>query len=196
MESVLWVLSYIGMTRSGPGKRREVDPAAGELKDPNHESLPTAIYHLFDGTQDEVKRRKLVIFRNPNDYKTDVTRHFHEYFAALKPFMEEWFDLLVLAYKHVNGHEYRSIHYQIKDVLRRMLEVTPLHDDDTKKEMMKFRFKYLEGMVKLDLEAQGSWTGEETLEDDFSPESQGDGGQPLDGAPSTSPSPPRKKLKY
>lgn len=122
IESFFWVLIHICLTRSGPGQRREelTGDSAG------HRALHFLIYCFFDGPLTVLGPNKHLLFSRPDDFEAYIIPNFHPYFDELKPFMQEWFSLLVLAYAHVEGYEYHNIHNRVLDILDRALaSMTP-----------------------------------------------------------------------
>ncbi len=128
MESFFWVLVHICITRSGPDAQRRAE-LDGEAKD--HPKLHLVVYCLFDGDRDVLVFNKRKLFKAPNDFKEFIIPHFHPYFEKLQPFMQEWFDLLVLAYRYVEGYEYHNIHRRVQDILDRALAIMPLEEADS-----------------------------------------------------------------
>ncbi|KAF9008180.1 hypothetical protein BDZ89DRAFT_1079107 [Hymenopellis radicata] len=123
IESVFWVLIHICLTRSGPGVQQREELTEDSQA---HEQLRSVVYRFFDADRRVLafNKRKLFIYRG--DFGESIFQSFHPYFDELKPFMREWFSLLVLAYGYVEGYEYHNIHSRVQDILERALDsVTP-----------------------------------------------------------------------
>ncbi len=127
IESFFWVLVHICITRSGPDAQRRAE-LEGDGKD--HPELHLVVYCLFDGDQNVLAFNKKKLFRAPDDFENLIVPHFHPYFIVLKPCMQEWFRLLVLAYQYVEGYEYHNIHRRVLDILDRALAIMPLEKSD------------------------------------------------------------------
>ncbi|KAF8889478.1 hypothetical protein CPB85DRAFT_1441387 [Mucidula mucida] len=127
IESFFWVLVHICLTRSGPGQRRkELDGDSGD-----HKVLQFIIYCFFDAKPVDLGANKKLLFDRPEDFEGTIIQNFHPYFDELKPFMREWFSLLVLAYQYIEGYEYHDIHRRVLDILDRALALMPLEKSDS-----------------------------------------------------------------
>ncbi|KAF8919368.1 hypothetical protein CPB85DRAFT_1429982 [Mucidula mucida] len=128
MESFFWVLIHICLTRSGPDaqQRAELD---GDNKD--HQQLRFIVHCFFSCNEDDLAFNKRKLFKAPDDFEKVIIPHFHPYFDELKPFMREWFSLLVLAYDYLEGYEYHNIHRRVLDILDRALASMTLEERDS-----------------------------------------------------------------
>ncbi len=121
------MLVHICLTRSGPGQRRkELDGDSGD-----HKVLQFIIYCFFDAKPVDLGANKKLLFDRPEDFEGTIIQNFHPYFDELKPFMREWFSLLVLAYQYIEGYEYHDIHRRVLDILDRALALMPLEKSDS-----------------------------------------------------------------
>jgi hypothetical protein len=142
MESFLWVLVNLCLTRKGPGTsmiRDELLPNRDE-DDPRDETLENLIYKLFDSKEESVLlEKKKELLEDPGSME-NVVEKFHPYFEELKPLVLQWWHILVLAYRF-RAYEYLHIHTYIIDILEgtterlKKIEVTPKDRADTQKEI-------------------------------------------------------------
>ncbi|KAF5376682.1 hypothetical protein D9615_007847 [Tricholomella constricta] len=130
MESFLWVLIYLCLTRSGPGIGM-----LREEQNPSHENyasrgeLAKAILKYFDAKELHFADSKRLLFSNPKRvFETTIIRLFHPYFEPLKPLVRQWWATLKLAYKH-HGNEYYHIHAHILRLLEATLSDLQKHTD-------------------------------------------------------------------
>ncbi|KAG5639846.1 hypothetical protein DXG03_002942, partial [Asterophora parasitica] len=133
VESFLWVLVYLCITRRGPGMgmlRQELDPS--HMKHDRNGPLFTVVREYFDGDEETVKKskRKLHLDKGGNLFQTAILDHFHPFFDPLKSLVRDWWKTLVHAYKF-RGNEY----YHIHDHVIRLLDsaISDLGDDGTKR---------------------------------------------------------------
>ncbi|KAF8889477.1 hypothetical protein CPB85DRAFT_275757 [Mucidula mucida] len=128
MESFFWVLIHICLTRSGPDAQQRVE-LDGDNKD--HQQLCFIVHCFFSCTENDLAFNKRKLFKAPDDFEKVIIPHFHPYFDELKPFMREWFSLLVLAYDYLEGYEYHNIHRRVLDILDRALASMTLEERDS-----------------------------------------------------------------
>ncbi|KAG5640480.1 hypothetical protein DXG03_008375 [Asterophora parasitica] len=129
VESFLWVLVHICLTRRGPG----IDMGRDELN-PNHDRydkhapLLEILRECFDGDAGTLKTTKEKFYVDFDLFKTKILDHFHPYFAPLKSLVRQWWEILVHAYKF-RANEY----YHIHDHIIRLLEtaISRLKEDPT-----------------------------------------------------------------
>ncbi|KNZ73119.1 hypothetical protein J132_01198 [Termitomyces sp. J132] len=140
VESLLWVLVRLCLTRKGPGlnmEREELDNHAPTF----NSQLKDAVVCLFEGTPEVMKERKmqLVTDRNPRSaFEEKVVAHFHPYFEPLKPYVRRWWATLILGYKY-HGEEFHDIHdhiIRILDEAIKMISQTVTEDEKAKKAAM------------------------------------------------------------
>ncbi|KAG6908725.1 hypothetical protein DXG01_003570 [Tephrocybe rancida] len=136
IESFLWVLVHICMTRKGPGinmKRPELDESSE-----NYDStLRNAIVSYFDGDGDLLKNSKASLLRNPEKFEDEILIHFDSYFEPLKPLVRQWWSILILGYKY-RGNEYYNIHSHIIRIIGEALDTIPdTSAEDTTKELKR-----------------------------------------------------------
>ncbi|KAF5376691.1 hypothetical protein D9615_007848 [Tricholomella constricta] len=123
MESFLWVLIYICLSRSSPGigiLREELNPS--HEKYASRGELAKAIFKYFEAEELELglAKRQLFTNTNPDDiFETAIIRLFHPCFEPLKPLVRQWWATLKLAYVY-HGNEYYHIHAHVF----RLLEAT------------------------------------------------------------------------
>jgi hypothetical protein len=132
MESFLWVLVNICLTRKGPGinmTRDELLPNQDE-DDPRDETLEDLVYQLFDSKNESVLLKKKQELLQKPGLMDGVVEKFQPYFEELKPMVLQWWHTLVLAYQF-RGYEYLHIHAHVTDILEgtvgrlKKIEVTP-----------------------------------------------------------------------
>ncbi|KAG6908722.1 hypothetical protein DXG01_003567 [Tephrocybe rancida] len=131
IESFLWALVHICMTRKGPGinmKRPELDESS-ENYDP---TLRHAIVSYFDGDENMLRNLKVSLLRHPEKFEDEILVHFDSYFMPLKPLVRQWWSILILGYKY-RGNEYYNIHSHITP-----LDTIPnTSTEDTAKELKR-----------------------------------------------------------
>ncbi|KAF9000920.1 hypothetical protein BDZ89DRAFT_1147122 [Hymenopellis radicata] len=203
IESFFWVLIHICLTRSGPNAQRRAE--LDDSKD--HPQLHLVVYCFFDGDQDLLAFNKKKLLKTPDDFEKYIIPHFHPYFDELKPFMQEWFSLLVLAYQYVEGYEYHNIHRRVQDILdRALVSMTPEERDSDagRKAVIGSRHDLLDEFKLMEtLTDAGGDTGIVKSFDRTSPSAQRPGNAkqytdpPNSGSfsppPSPSPMPPRSR---
>ncbi|KAF5376667.1 hypothetical protein D9615_007823 [Tricholomella constricta] len=126
LESFLWVLVYICLTRKGPGIgmfRDELAPNAGLSP------LRDVIRDYFDGKEDILKDMKHQLLEVSDTFESDIIASFHPYFDSVKPLVRKWWARLCLAYRH-HGNEYYHIHSHILRILDKALPTIPRSDND------------------------------------------------------------------
>ncbi|KAG6907584.1 hypothetical protein DXG01_008341 [Tephrocybe rancida] len=134
MESFLWVLVHICMTRNGPGigmRRPELDK--------NSESfsldLQDAIVSYFDGGETKLIDTKSYLLRIPETFESAIIAHFDPYFEPLKELVRKWWDILILGYRY-RADEYYNIHSHIIRIIDEALgTILGPSTEDTAKEL-------------------------------------------------------------
>jgi hypothetical protein len=160
IESFLWVLVNLCLTRKGPGIsmiRDELLPNQ-DVDDPRDKTLDELVYRLFDSNTDVVLlEKKQTLLEEPGSMNS-VVEKFHPYFAELKPMVLQWWHTLVLAYRF-RAYEYIHIHSHIIDILEgtierlKQIEATPKDLAATQKEIerrQKHRNNVLDTFVPKD----------------------------------------------
>ncbi|KAF9031202.1 hypothetical protein BDZ89DRAFT_1111886 [Hymenopellis radicata] len=127
IESFLWIMVNICLTRSGPGGARR-DELTGEGT--GHEMLRKVVYHVFDSDNDTLILNKQHLFATPSAFEQDIVGNFHPYFHSLKPLIRQWFGLLHLAYAHHELYEYHTLHQRVIAMLEKAVATAPFEDDD------------------------------------------------------------------
>ncbi|KAG6889541.1 hypothetical protein C0992_004801 [Termitomyces sp. T32_za158] len=113
VESLLWVLVRLCLTQRGPGidmRRKELDEHSPDY---NHQ-LKKVVVGLFEGSASQVKETKVKLVRNPDltVFQNEVVAYFHPYFEPLKPYVCQWWAILLLGYRY-RGEEFYNIHDHI-----------------------------------------------------------------------------------
>ncbi|KAG6848664.1 hypothetical protein H0H93_015062 [Arthromyces matolae] len=130
IESLFWCMTYICITRDGPGgKRRQ------ELHSDNqdHSELQMVNYTLFSAEAPVLWDNKKELFLNPTHYEEYIMPQFHEYFEPLKPLMKRWWDILQLAHRNPM---LETIHLLLRKELQsttNQLEKTKVSDSDAQR---------------------------------------------------------------
>lgn len=119
MESFLWILLYLCLTRDGPGGSRR-EELKGENCGGDANSVEQIVYCFFDSEDkhDLAHNRKL-LFNDHEDMKNHIVKQFHPYFDVLKPLVIEWWRLLRFAYY---SGSYTPMHQPLLGVLDNTLE--------------------------------------------------------------------------
>ncbi|KAF5376752.1 hypothetical protein D9615_007829 [Tricholomella constricta] len=126
LESFLWVLVHICLTRKGPG----INMVRDELtSDTGPWQLRDIIRNYFDADEHTLKEKKRGLFQTPKTFETNIIAYFHPYFDSLKPLVRKWWARLCLAYRY-HGNEYYHIHSHILRILNDALPTIPRSDND------------------------------------------------------------------
>ena len=119
MESFMWVVIWICLTRSGPGghRRKELDPAdqSEQAKKIRH-----IVFCLFDGPISTLSENKTTLFTCPADMENEILPRFHPYFEPLKELVLGWWRKLRMAYKY---RIWPTIHDQFLEDLDKTIEL-------------------------------------------------------------------------
>ncbi|KAF8918249.1 hypothetical protein CPB85DRAFT_1558476 [Mucidula mucida] len=116
IESFLWILVHICLTRSGPsGARRAELTEHGNV-------LRKVVYRVFNSDNATLALNKHRLFAIPSDFEKDIIGNFHPYFHPLKPLVREWLGLLRLAYTHRELYEYHTLHRRVIAMLEKAVE--------------------------------------------------------------------------
>jgi hypothetical protein len=109
MESFMWVLIYLCLTRKGPGGERRDELCFDATVDDTTERAQTIVYCFFDSARSRISwpGARLGFLQTPGDMEEYVTSQFHPYFEALKPLVSEWWRILQRSYRF---SEFTTIH--------------------------------------------------------------------------------------
>lgn len=124
LESFLWVVVYLCTTRSGPGgvRRKELLPDFDITSDPTVSHLRDTLFKIFEGSEYDLQHFKSQLLASPRTFATEISPCFHEYFKELVPMVEEWWELLHLAYRF-RGYEYEHIHRRVLAILGKNIKI-------------------------------------------------------------------------
>ena len=100
MESFMWVLIYLCLTRKGPGGFRRDELNFDVIVDDTTAPLHTIVDCFFD-TDDRnlLARNKCLLFQDPGDMEACIISQFHPYFKALGPLVSDWWQVLQRSYQ-------------------------------------------------------------------------------------------------
>ncbi|KAG6815017.1 hypothetical protein H0H93_011283, partial [Arthromyces matolae] len=128
LESFLWVLVRICLTRKGAG----VDMYRDELKEDAKEYDPelAAVLEQYFGTRSppSLQIKKMFLMHQPTKFDV-VINHFHPYFNPLKGLVRQWWHILILGYKY-RAYEFFNIHQCIVRLLDDALKDSTILDYD------------------------------------------------------------------
>ncbi|KAG6818260.1 hypothetical protein H0H93_006482 [Arthromyces matolae] len=128
LESFLWVLVRICLTRKGAG----VDMYRDELKEDAEEYDPelAAVLEQYFGTTNppSLQTKKLFLMLQPEEFD-NIIKHFHSYFDPLKGLVRQWWDILILGYKY-RAYEFFNMHQCIVRLLSDALKDSAILDHD------------------------------------------------------------------
>ncbi|KAG6859003.1 hypothetical protein C0995_011338 [Termitomyces sp. Mi166 len=131
LESFLWVLVRICMSRKGPGigmgREKELDINKPGFYNP---ALSHALVSYFDGTEDVLKESKAKLLRSTERFENDIVKNFDPYFEPFKPLVRQWWNIIILGYMY-RAHEFYNIHHHI---LRIIDDALPTLPDESKAE--------------------------------------------------------------
>jgi hypothetical protein len=120
MESFMWVVVYLCLTRNGPGGERRDELRADSVLDNAAKSVHTIVYCFFDtGDRELLSRNKSALFRHVGDMEAYVMSRFHPYFDVIKPMVSEWWRLLQQSYRF---SEFTTIHDQFLHVINGVIQ--------------------------------------------------------------------------
>ncbi|KAF5376753.1 hypothetical protein D9615_007828 [Tricholomella constricta] len=156
LESFLWVLVYICLTRKGPG----IGMVRDELtSDTGPKRLRNVIRTYFDADEHILEKMKHRLFETSDTFESDIIASFHPYFDSLKPLVKKWWERICLAYRH-HGNEYYHIHSHILRILNNALPAIPRSDNrDTVAEMQRRKDHHpcsLETIANLQCPGEGT----------------------------------------
>jgi hypothetical protein len=100
IEAFFWVLTYICLTRKGPGGQRRDELKPNAHDSPYTRQVRRSYYAIFgsENVQDLI-RNKTNLFVYTDDYGKYVASYFHPYFYPLRNMMVKWCALLRLAHQ-------------------------------------------------------------------------------------------------
>lgn len=119
LESFFWVLTYLCLTRQGPGgqRRNELMPAESCL--PENEPIVRPYYCFFgDENIMNMAHNKRILFQK-NHYEEYVLERIHPYFFPLKPLLLKWWKILRLGYRYP---VFEAVHNAFLDALKETIE--------------------------------------------------------------------------
>ncbi|KAG5643655.1 hypothetical protein DXG03_000535 [Asterophora parasitica] len=122
MESLLWVLTYLCLTRKGPGMNMLRDELHVGQK--GYPPLRRVIIKYFDAPRELLKDSKPQLLLRPELLDDEILPLFHPYFDPLKPLVRQWLSTLILAHCY-RGHEWYYIIQHIRRLLRMTRENLP-----------------------------------------------------------------------
>lgn len=189
LESFLWVLVHICMTRGGPGGIRREELKEESQENEQYNTLRRAVYCFFDSDDDTMAANKQRIFQHLKLLDEFVLDNFHVYFQRLREPVKEWFRVLKLAYGF-HAFEYHGIHEMVLDILNHALWSLPGDVDEAGQNVLKEREKDIDrlagnpfGTVQGSPPPHTSPVGSRLATAQYSPE------------PPSSPTPPRPRKK-
>jgi hypothetical protein len=119
LESFFWVLTYLCLTRQGPGGRRRDELMPQQSRLPENEPIVRPFFCFF-GDEDigNMAKNKRKLFQL-DDYKEYVLKHTHPYFLPLEPLLLKWWKILRLGYKYP---VFEAVHDAFLDALKETIE--------------------------------------------------------------------------
>ncbi|KAI8986731.1 hypothetical protein BD414DRAFT_545044 [Trametes punicea] len=124
MESFLWVLLCVCLTRSGPGggRRKDLEIEIEQVSDPEERTrikeLHNIVWRFLDGDIGTLAANKRSLLKNSTAFELEILIHTHEYFAPFKPALLQWWELMLLADEY-QGYEYHDIHNRVIALLEK-----------------------------------------------------------------------------
>jgi len=105
MESFLWVLLYICLTRCGPGGYRRKELSNGwPLNTMEDKRLASVVSRLFGGDRPTLRVNKNLLFDQQEDLELYILPSIHPYFEPLKPLILNWWNILVNGFHDITLH--------------------------------------------------------------------------------------------
>ena len=134
VESLLWVLVRLCLTRKGPGLNMRRNEELDEKSLKSNPQLRDLVTHLFDGEPEVLMKKKADLHLHWTSFEENIIVHFHPYFNPLKPFVLQWWNTLILGYKH-HADEFYNIHDHILRIIDEAIDhVKNIPDDEKAKE--------------------------------------------------------------
>ncbi|KAF5366920.1 hypothetical protein D9615_010677 [Tricholomella constricta] len=128
MESLLSVLTYLCLTRRGPGMhmlREELDIGHASYDSTGTGKLNQAVHTYFKAKGNNLKEAKAKLILLQVSFEERIVPLFHPDFEPLKPLVIQWFATLILAYLH-HGYEYYHIHHHVLRLLEDTYDALPI----------------------------------------------------------------------
>ncbi|KAH0580066.1 hypothetical protein H2248_002880 [Termitomyces sp. 'cryptogamus'] len=135
VESLLWVLVRLCITRKGPGINMRREDELDKKSPSYNKDLREAVVALFEGADEVLKKKKSSLHGDWESFEGEVIAHFHPYFEPLKPYVRRWWTTLILGYKY-RAEEFYDIHDHIIRILDEAIQEigkTVSEDDEATK---------------------------------------------------------------
>ncbi|KAG6836694.1 hypothetical protein H0H93_004805 [Arthromyces matolae] len=130
MESFLWVLVCLCLTRSGPGIHMKREFVLDPRSEKYDQGLIDVVVKCFEGTEYEIQDYKRSLLLKPAEvFEKKVVARFHPYFEPLKPYVVKWWSILQLGYKY-RGYEFYNIYSYIKTLLKEAIAKLELDETE------------------------------------------------------------------
>lgn len=182
IESFMWILIELALTRKGPGlnmRRQELQPVA-EGKPTKGAELKAVIVNLFEQEHaKELGNAKAEYIANPGLF-AGVIAHFHPYFKPLGPPLQRLLQTMTVAYTY-RAYEYHHIHEYAITIFKDALKT--LHNAEAGAYTAKEKVEYEAATRREDVRRQtymrsrlNAFNRKEYINDDASqlyPESSG-----------------------
>lgn len=128
MDSFMWVLIYLCLTRKGPGGERRDELCFDATLDDTTKRVKHIVSCFFERLDREfLDRCKTHLFVTPGDMEEWITSEFHPYFEALKPLVSEWWQILQRSYRCC---ESTTIHDLFLAAIEKAIQGLPSTDPD------------------------------------------------------------------
>ncbi|KAG6871966.1 hypothetical protein C0995_014424, partial [Termitomyces sp. Mi166 len=121
VESLLWVLVCLCLTRKGPGLGMRREEELDKESPVYNEELRCIVKKLFEGPDEELEETKISLHHQWTSFEEEVVVHFHPYFKPLKPYVLKWWNTLILGYRF-RGEEFYNIHDYILRILNEAID--------------------------------------------------------------------------
>ncbi|KAF8495047.1 hypothetical protein BU17DRAFT_59517 [Hysterangium stoloniferum] len=124
MESFLWVIIYLAITRGSPGGFRRDELDAGDFQNVDLRKVTNRFFNHLDKLEEEKQNLFTVSEDGGNGERileNDILKSFHPYFKPLKCLVRDWYKLLVMAFRW-RASEYRFIHDYVLNLLTKEIE--------------------------------------------------------------------------
>ncbi|KAG6835617.1 hypothetical protein H0H93_016475, partial [Arthromyces matolae] len=128
LESFLWVLVRICLTRNGPGINAYREELIEESENYNAKIATTVKKYFQTETPSALKDAKVDLMESPEDFE-DIVACFHPYFEPLKDLVLQWWGILILGYQY-RAYEFFDIHECILRLLRNVRDSLKTHPKD------------------------------------------------------------------
>ncbi|RDB16415.1 hypothetical protein Hypma_002772 [Hypsizygus marmoreus] len=124
MESFVWVIIEICLTRKGPGMnmlRDEFQQPDSTLDSPDATKLDDIYMRFFQADVQSITKARDKLLAEPKIMDDEIIPCFHPYFEPLKEMVLQLWHTLVLAY-YFRAFEYHHIHMFFLDILSHVME--------------------------------------------------------------------------